>query len=140
MYQIACDKRLAGHDVRRALAMAFSVPEDGVVVVNSLEEILDHSRPPVWAVHIVQNTGQFSDRLDVYFDGNLPGQPSEEQLAIYCARTFDCRCLISDEGVNPYTWLLVTPDGLITSVRVDADELDDHDGLTIVGQKHEPDG
>jgi hypothetical protein len=79
--------------------------------------------------------GDFPLGVSVYLCPELQrrvSDPFDEQIAIarLCA-LWHCRCLFSDDDLNPYSWLLMHPSGLLEAVTVDAERLDHKDEFVI---------
>jgi hypothetical protein len=75
--------------------------------------------------------GDFPARLSVYVDDDVPKDAESRPLVEQFCRRLNCSCLISDDSPNPYSMLLVRPDGATQRVYLDTERLDEHDEYVI---------
>ncbi len=80
--------------------------------------------------------GDFPLGVSVHLDEELQRRvtdPIDEQntIARLCA-LWHCSCLFSDDLVNPYSWLLMNPTGVLEAVTVDPERLDCDDQFVVV--------
>ena len=61
--------------------------------------------------------------IEVYWKG-MTDVP-EDAIAVYLAATLDSSVIISDDSVNPYSWLLVSPSGQVEIIDLDIVQLDE---------------
>ena len=52
------------------------------------------------------------------------GAPTEAEIARRIAETLNCDCLISDDSLNPYTWVRIDAAGHRSVVDVEPDAFD----------------
>lgn len=110
----------------RALARAYEITSDEVSLLESIQEF-DFTNVRL----IVQKTflgGEFPTHLAIHT--HLAPETDSALSRRICAE-LATRAVISDDSVNPWTWLLVTPDGEVRSVWVDAESLDDRGEFRI---------
>src|SRR5687767_6069358 len=122
---LAADRTLTVAEVRSALCSLLSLNPQEVLIVNDLEELLHPGAPPMHKV-FCQITplggGDFPTRL------SLRGAPFEQlpriQSANELCRALRCRFLLSDDDVNPFTFLLVDGTNTPKPVAVEPERLD----------------
>jgi hypothetical protein len=132
------DRALDDRPLREGLASIFGVPADEIQIVGGSADgggtagtASDH---PIWVERDALE-GEFPLRLGVYLRPDLCAlidEPADEQAAIarLCA-VWQASCLFSDDEVNPYTWLVMRPNGRLEAVTVDAESLDDRDAFIV---------
>lgn len=104
--------------VKPALAAALEVPADALAVAASWHELGGSAG---LACCVQRRGGDFPTSLEIRV---VERGPDPKSLAKALANILGCECLISDDSVNPFTWVLVSRDGAMTSVAVDPDALD----------------
>lgn len=131
-------RALSDQVLTEGLGQVFGVRPSQVRVTGRLAEgtpPADLPAAPLW-VERVPLSGAFPLQVSIFLpDRNLQNRvrdtaASEAAIAGLCAR-WRCRCLFSDDALNPYTWLLMHPTGLLEAVTVDASRLDDQDQFVI---------
>jgi hypothetical protein len=119
-------------DVAATMASVFGIESDRVLVIDDLMtfegDIIDEigilcERRPA--------AGDFVLSLTIYLrDDALEAFAEAHEVGILIGRMcqiWDCAALVSDDSVNPYSWLLVRGPDDIQPVHVDAEALDDDD-------------
>jgi hypothetical protein len=122
MYDLHLEGEPAHAEIRRALARAFGLDDERIVLVSEVCDMPAPS-PSIVACVVRSRGGQFRVSLEIY-----PGEPTavpEAEFASRVCRELGCRCLISDDSLNPYRWLLVTAEAEPQPVQVSPLHLDD---------------
>jgi len=101
--------------LRAAVADALSLPDTSVEIIGDIGEITD---APV-AVQLDDLDGDFPVSVALFVRGETPAE-----LVGSVSHALGLRALVTDESPNPFTWLLVHPDGRIEPVTVDPAALD----------------
>lgn len=123
-------------EIAAALATVFGIPEDRVLVIADLGtytgKVTDDigivcDRRPVagdFVLHlsISLRDDEFEQFVEAHEVGVLVGR---------MCRIWSCAALVSDDSVNPYSWLLVRGPDDIQPVHVDAETLDDTDAWVL---------
>ncbi len=127
MFDIHCERLIEMKQLIEAMSEIFSV---------SVSDIgpLSYEGPSRKIMYeICQRGGEFKMTLTIY---NPPSVAlTHQDLAKDLARRFDMRCLISDDEINPYSWILVDPAGDTTGVFVEAPCLDDRGDFVVERSK-----
>ena len=101
--------------LRAAVADALSLPDTSVEIIGDIGEITD---APVTA-QVDELDGDFPVSVALFVRGETPAE-----LVGSVSHALGLRALVTDESPNPFTWLLVHPDGRIEPVAVDPAALD----------------
>jgi hypothetical protein len=129
---ILITRDVSEREIAAALAIVFSFPEDRMLVVADLITyegavtddigIVCERRPAagdfVLHLSIALRDDDFEEFVRAHDDLDLIGR---------LCQIWDCAALVSDDSVNPYSWLLVRGPDDIQPVHVDAESLDDED-------------
>ena len=105
-----------------ALAGAFSVRRAAVRAVTDLGDARDLQGVVLLCTSHTTG-GDFPLHVTVYPQDPAGAFPTELEAARALARTLGCRCLITDDAINPFTWVLVDSSG-VHPVTVEPDALD----------------
>ena len=122
MYDLHLEGEPSPAEIRQALARAFGLDDERIRLVPEVCELPVPS-PSTVACVVHSRGGQFRVSLEIY-----PGEPTavpEAEFASRVCRELGCRCLISDDSLNPYRWLLVTAEAEPQPVQVSPLHLDD---------------
>ena len=85
-------------------------------------------------VQSTQVRGEVSQMLELYFRN---GENIDmELLAAQLCNKMHCFCLISDQTVNPYSWIKINRDGSRCTVLLEGDALDDHDEFILMPREN----
>ena len=97
------------------MADALSLPETSVEIIGDIGEI---TGAPVIA-QLDDLDGDFPISVALFVRGETPAG-----LVGSVSRALRLRALVTDESPNPFTWLLVHPDGRVEPVTIDPEALD----------------
>lgn len=128
---LVLDREVSDEVLAGGLALAFDVPPAEITIVEAagLDSASRRAPPPILVVR-ESLQGEYPlqisitlhrDELRHRVESDAAG---EAVIAVLCAQ-WQCTCLFSDDGLNPFTWLRMLPDGLLQAVTVDAERLDD---------------
>lgn len=123
-------------EIAAALASVFNFPQHQVLVVADLGtyagELTDDigircERRPVG--------GDFVLSLSIYlrdadFEQFVAAHDDVDLVGRMC-RMWDCAALVSDDSIDPYSWLLVRGPDDIQPVQIDSEILDDDDAWVL---------
>jgi hypothetical protein len=122
--------RVPDAELRNALAIALGVPASRVRIVDAI-----HDSPaigdgaPLLIAERASLEGEFPLHVSLYVKDPLVEQRSRssvsslERLSRLCG-LLQCAALVSDEALDPASWLRIQPSGLIERVLLDPDHLD----------------
>ena len=77
-------------------------------------------------------SGDFAQRLTLYFRQPAPDGLDSVQIAGRVAALEQCACLAGDDFANPYQWLYINMFGEQLVVTLDAAQLDEHETYRMV--------
>jgi hypothetical protein len=128
-HDVLLDRKIDRGRLERALAEAFDVPLQDVVVVESIADAADGT--PV----IVEESalrGEFRCLLSVYASNEL-AQARPAEVVQRLARTLQVRALISDASDNPFSMVLLDGTAAPRAVFLDAQSLSERDEYRLSG-------
>jgi hypothetical protein len=121
-YEIHLERLPERAEMAALLAKVFEVAADDVAVVE------EHAHLPLTPRRLSciyrERTGDFPLSLELIPDAGLVERTTEAMVARMLVEALDCRCIISDDSMNPFTWLMMEPGGLMYRVAVEPDALD----------------
>lgn len=100
------DRNLSKDELGATISQVFSVSPIDVLVVNDITEteVSEHIRV---LCECLPAQGDFSMKLFIYVrDSKLAQLNPELSIKQFCC-ILHCKCLISDDSINPFTMLLV---------------------------------
>ena len=121
-YEIHLDRRVERRRVAPLLARVFGVRADDVAVADDADQL--PLAPPRLACVYRERRGDFPLSLELIPDATLVAESTEVEVARRLAGALDCRCIISDDSLNPFTSVMIEPGGLMYRVAVEPDALD----------------
>jgi hypothetical protein len=138
--EILIDRNITSTEISSTVAEVFSVDIHSIVVVEDISDpSVDNSKPlaqPLVPRIVIESTdigGDFYRKLTFYIseqEVSFNVIDKIDRIAHMCHK-LDCKALISDEDVNPYSMNLVNTDGSIEKIFLDVDKLDDDGQFTI---------
>lgn len=139
---IAFDCTRSDDRLRHAWAGTFGVGPEAISVIDDIATDNPWIDPDVRiALERRRRPGEFPLQVMVLLRGSeLVARVAEPQdgrtlIARLCAE-LNCRALTSSANysVNPYEWLLHTPDGATSTVHVDTEQLDEANAFVLLRQ------
>jgi hypothetical protein len=121
--------------LKNALAAMLLVDTSAIDVVNDLSQAQDKA---VLCVIYEGDGSDFSEVISIYVKEELT-PPSLLEGGAQIAKFAQTSILLpNDESADPYSFVLASPSGSLVNVRVDADQLDQHDRYVIVAYDGAP--
>jgi hypothetical protein len=130
--EILINKQIAEDRITQILAAVFNIPESEIVFTADVIT-LDADATRQLVVEQTSLDGEFPSRLSLYLFEESLVDTEPMAIAQQLSRNLACQCLMSDDDINPYSWLLVDA-GNVQKVMLDADALDDNDEFIIKKQ------
>lgn len=127
--EILINKQIAEDRITQTLAAVFNIPKSEIIFTADVVT-LDANATRQLVVEQTSLEGEFPSRLSLYLFEESLIDTEPMKIAQQLSRNLSCQCLMADDDINPYTWLLVDADN-IQKVMVDADALDDNDEFII---------
>lgn len=128
--ELLVDRELTAEKTAAAFADLFGVARAEVAVVESVAALEAAEGVKVLCERGTAG-GDFPARLSVYVRDpaleGVEGRPLVERFS----RRLGCSCLMSDDSPNPYSMLLVRPDGETRRVYLDTARLDERDEYVV---------
>ena len=117
--------------LRRAVAQVLGCPMAQVRHLDAGSLTLAVGRAVDGAV-LLETTpteGDFALRVTVYIRdetllARLRSRAATSEAVTHLASLLEVRCLIADDELDPYRWVLITPEGAVQVVRLDAAEFE----------------
>lgn len=143
---LAFDCDVPDDRVRQAWAAVFGVAPEAVAIVADMAEESPWADPRV-RIGLERRAlpGDFPLRLMAVLRGTdvdarvVTREGEITAIRRLCAE-LDCRALVSIEGIQPWEWLLVAPNGQTTVVEVDEDRLDETGAVILARTAVAPSG
>lgn len=125
LMDILFERMLSDTEIQRTVAFVLKSEQEEVVVVSDFEDL---PNKPYMAVCLVGwKGGEFPQYVSVYLWNLASSVISDIELGRAFAGHLSGSCLVSDDSVNPYTMLLISPDGHVRRVALRVSNLDEHD-------------
>ncbi|MGA9525280.1 MAG: hypothetical protein WBV82_27725 [Myxococcaceae bacterium] len=131
MFDFHFDRAPTTEQLLDALAQAFSVPRESILMVADITGDEDVKGLSLLCTSH-RSDGEFPLHVSVYPQSDSVMLPTESEAARFLCRSLEARCLITDDRENPYTWLLVDVAGK-RPVSVDPDALESEVFILIRG-------
>ncbi|QEN89884.1 hypothetical protein FZC33_27810 [Labrys sp. KNU-23] len=124
-FQLFIDRHLDIETIQGAIRHYFG-PERAIAYFSSKDEMIESwgaggDKPLDVNVVIAPLSETYPLQIDIWQPG--PDSLEEERrFALHFSKTADCRSIITDEELNPYSWYCVYPSGTVETVYLtDAD-------------------
>jgi hypothetical protein len=127
---VLVDRKLTSDEIVSVLRQVFGLSSSEVLVVDEMpEEPIGNNVGLICERREVN--GEFCLILSLYVqDGKFSHCNEADTIGRFCEISH-CRCLISDNSINPYSFFLVqSPKGL-KNVFLDANRLEDNEEYTL---------
>ncbi len=117
---VLLERCIASDTLRAAIARAFSLPDEQVAIVTSME-----NAPALAGVTVDTRElgGQFPMQLAIYVSD--AGSVQLVDVTIKLAQELAVRALVPSDSVNPYKMILIREDGSSSEVDIDTHRIDD---------------
>ena len=117
------DRNLSKDEIRATISQVFSVSLIDVLVVDDIAEteVSEHIRV---LCECLPAQGDFSMKLFIYVRDSKLAQLNPELIIKQFCCILHCKCLISDDSINPFTMLLVQESKDIQPVSLAPERLD----------------
>lgn len=127
------DRAINIDEMSKTLSKVFEVAEQHILVTETypLAENMLQSPQPVIICWLSFIGGDFPCRADIYLEKLLLPKVEYQTEATIC-EMLNCRALVSDDELNPYSWILIYKKDRYQKVYVDYDKLDANQQFTIV--------
>jgi hypothetical protein len=130
---ILFNRRITKEELAQTISSVFSIERDSITIVDSPDEIAEEPKGDILCVHIMTK-GEYPMHVDICLDDKLV--PNDDFEVIRKMTSFlKCRCMVSDEDVNPYTMHEVDQQGNIYSVELDPEGMDREDYTVLTRKK-----
>jgi hypothetical protein len=142
-HDVIVNRKLTLDEITFGLCKGFSMKSSEILVVDDISkaDVIENLKVICERQEI---SGQFPMILSIYVhDKQLARYDETQTIGRFCEIT-NCTCLISDDSINPYSWIFVNNCREYKSVFLVASRLDEHDEYIIsrlqdaVGQETMP--
>ncbi|HLL24574.1 MAG TPA: hypothetical protein VK427_20725 [Kofleriaceae bacterium] len=123
--ELSVERAVADDELARAVARAMTVDPERVIVVTSMAHAPDHGI----VVEKRSHPGDFALRVGLF---RVPDRIDRVEFYRGLADALACKLLVDDGEVDPYTAMLVTPDGDAVRVKLDPGALDREDEALVI--------
>jgi len=90
--------------------------------IGDVEDLTDDKS--VVDVVVMQLTGQADYALEIYWKGMMT--LADDAVGMYLANALGSAVIVSDDSLSPYSWLRLSPSGIIENIDLDIEQLDEH--------------
>lgn len=121
IYEFFVEKEVGNDVLSESVGNTLHVSSKEIVVVADIELSDGNSR-----VTVVKNLvcGEFAAYVSVYVKPKI-SVLSEVEFALQLAEHLQCRILVCDDSLNPYSWKQLSPEGAVSTVLLRDEPLDD---------------
>ena len=108
--------------VSKAVAALARNAASDIRYISSVEELSDDKT--VIEIVVMELRGQADYAMEIYWKGmNLL---ADDAVGMYLANALQSPVIISDDDPSPYSWLRLSPNGIIDQIDLDIEQLDDN--------------
>ncbi|NER46418.1 MAG: hypothetical protein F6J92_06935 [Symploca sp. SIO1A3] len=130
IWEVLIDRHLTANEIVTTVSELLLISLADILIVDDITSVKVNPKTRV----VCENTairGDFSMLLSIYLrDPNL-GELDIKALTGQFSNMLRCKCLISDESVNPYSWLLIQGTTDCQIVYLDSDKLDEKEEYVV---------
>ncbi|NES18239.1 MAG: hypothetical protein F6K41_04740 [Symploca sp. SIO3E6] len=130
IWEMLIDRHLTANEVVTTVSKLLLIPVADILVIDDITSVRVDLKTKV----VCENTaigGDFPMMLSIYLrDPNL-GELDIKASTGQFSGMLRCKCLISDESVNPYSWLLIQGTTDCQIVYLDPDKLDENEEYVV---------
>ncbi|NET57174.1 MAG: hypothetical protein F6K47_13730 [Symploca sp. SIO2E6] len=130
IWEMLIDRNLTADEIATTISDLLLIPLADILVVDDITSVNIDLKTKV----VCENTaigGDFSMMLSIYLrDPNL-GKLDIKASTGQFSSMLRCKCLISDESANPYSWLLIQGTTDCQIVYLDPDKLDENEEYLV---------
>ena len=90
--------------------------------IGDVENLSDEKS--VVDVVVMQLTGNADYALEIYWKGMMT--LADDAVGMYLANALGTAVIVSDDSPSPYSWLRLSPNGIIENIDLDIEQLDEH--------------
>lgn len=137
-----CNIDLQNNDFKKYICSEFSVSEDNIMFIN--ESFFDYiNKNDKWDDQVELNKTYVSfEKLNrnnseffyhIYFEGKDVSVDEQVNILKKISINFNCKCITSDEGVNPFAFIMIDAQGKAYGVFLDIDKLDSENIVYLDG-------
>lgn len=125
------DRNLSKDELEATISQVFSVSPREILVVNDIAEAKVDKNIRIICERLPLR-GDFLMRLSIYLhDSQLKQLDPKLVIKQFCC-ILHCKCLISDDSVNPFTMLLVQESKDIQPVALDPEKLEENQEYIMI--------
>jgi hypothetical protein len=135
--ELELDRVIPDERLREAWAEVFGFGQNRVAIIDDFTDETARGERISLVAERRRQPGDFPLHLTIVLrtEGLAArvAAPQDSLAAVRAlCRSLECHALLSDDGPNPYRWILVRPDAPETVVRVDPDRLDESGAFVLV--------
>ncbi len=125
------DRNLSKDEIEATISQVFSVSPTDVLVVDDIAEteVSEHIRV---LCECLPARGDFLMKLFIYVRDSKLAQLNPELIIKQFCCILHCKCLISDDSVNPFTMLLVQESKDIQPVALAPEKLEENEEYIMI--------
>ncbi|MBK5074154.1 hypothetical protein I2492_14165 [Budviciaceae bacterium CWB-B4] len=120
-FDLILEKNPTKSQLKSALSKSFDIKEENIYLSEDIEDFPSSDDNELWCV-TYEKEGDFL-LLCNFFIGEESQKNPPNIITKKICHMLDSKALIDDGRINPYTWLMVLPDGSEKLIKLDPDEM-----------------
>lgn len=122
-FDLILEKTPKKQDLKEVLSKIFEIKVTFIYISQDIANFPTNEDNKLWCV-IYEIEGQFSSLCKLFFN-----EDTEKNTPIFIAKKISNQlnmyCLIDDNTIDPYSWIMLSPNGAERIVTLDPDELEE---------------
>ena len=114
--------------VTRAVAALARNAASDIRYIGSVEEMSEDKT--VIDIVVMELRGQADFAIEIYWKGM--NELADDAVGMYLANALQSPVIVSDDDPSPYSWLRLSPNGIIEQIDLDIEQLDDNSTVSYV--------
>ncbi|HLO47220.1 MAG TPA: hypothetical protein VK211_02200 [Kamptonema sp.] len=128
--EILIDRPLTSEAITFAISELFSLPANAIAIVEDIATS-DSDEHTQIICEKQQIKGEFVEKISLYLlSANLADKMDLKDIEKLC-RSLHCKCLISDDSLNPFAMILVEESGKNQIIFLDVERLENDEEYII---------
>ena len=117
------DRALTDQEIAFALSGFLSLPRSAILIVEELAGA-ELSADVAVVCERFRTAGDFVSHLSFYPQNEQLAAHGGDEFIDFLCRTCQCRCLVSDSSLDPYSWILVDAVNPRRGILLNAERMD----------------
>ena len=114
--------------VTRAVAALARNAVSDIWYIGSVEEMSEDKT--VIDIVVMELRGQADFAIEIYWKGM--NELADDAVGMYLANALQSPVIVSDDDPSPYSWLRLSPNGIMEQIDLDIEQLDENSTVSYV--------